>query len=34
MKKQYSEFLDLLFQLKNEKKSFKVSGNEIESYYK
>ncbi|MEE1464654.1 MAG: HindIII family type II restriction endonuclease, partial [Clostridium sp.] len=32
MKKQYSEFLDLLFQLKKEKKNFKVSGNEIETY--
>ena len=32
MKKQYSEFLNLLFQLKKEKKNFKVSGSEIEAY--
>lgn len=32
MKKQYSDFLELLFSLTREKKNFKLSGNDIESY--
>lgn len=32
MRKQYLEFLDLLFQLKEDKKSFKASGEKIEAY--
>lgn len=32
MKEQYSDFLKLLFSLTKEKKNFKLSGNDIESY--